>query len=219
MKKKKQLTRKRRALHWFSVLLILLVLNQMLDLCCLTPRQAIRRYEQEYLWPSGEILLELERGERKRTYLVEHGDALYGDTLCVGKCIFVWDWQQRGWQYEPMSLTMRETEEAPVWGQIHSGSSRELEADIGRNRHIYFGYVRNPDIVQVEVLLRDTETKQEWTQRVSAKDFIKTLRGHTVFLMEMETPPASGRFSTVTGIYADGTRTDPMNVLWNYGIK
>lgn len=219
MKKKKQLNRKQRALRWIGVLLILFVLNQALGLCCLTPQRAIRRYEQEYLWPEGEVLLELESEERGRTYLVEHGDALYGDTLCVGKCIFVWMRQQRGWQYEPMSLTMRETEGAPVWGQIHSYRSGESEADIGSNQHIYFGYVRDPDIVKVEALLRDTETKREWTQQVSAADFIKTERGHTVFLMEMETEFAAGRFSTVTGIYADGTRTEPMNVIWNYGFK
>ena len=219
MKRKKQLTRKRKALCWAALLLVLVVLNQALGLCCLTPPQAIRRYEQEYLWPEGEVLLELERGERSRTYLVEHGNALYGDTLCLGKCVFRWMWQQRGWQYEPVSLTMREPEDAPVWAQLYSNRSGETETDGGRDRHIYFGYVRDPDIIAVEALLRDTETKQEWTQQIRAEDFIKTERGHTVFLMEMRTEPVHGWFSTVTGIYADGTRTEPMNVLWNYGVK
>jgi len=215
MKRKKKLpTRRKRALRWSAALALLFVLNQTLYICCLTPRQAMRRYEQEYLWPEGEILLELEQGERASTYFVEHGNF-----LCVGRCIFVWQWQQRGWQYDPTNRTMRENEEAPIWGQRHTVRSNEFTAEGGRNQHIYFGYVRDPDIVKVEALLRDTETKQEWTVQVSAEEFIETERGHTVFLLEMETAPVYGWFSTVTGIYADGTRTEPMNVLWNYGVK
>lgn len=207
-RRKRQPTRKQAALRWIAVLVILVAVSQVLQLCCLTPKQALRRYEQEYLLPEGEILAELEN--EKHTYLTIHGD-----TLSIGRSRFYWEKTHKGWYYQPYAFTAG-GEDAAVWGQDWLNGT--LNGTDGYKEPVFFGLVNDPDIVEVEIQLIETEDGTVRTACVPQEEFLLSESGTSVFLTSLEKEIIRGWRVLVTGIYADGRRTEPMNTLWNQGL-
>lgn len=198
--KKKQISRRRRALRWMAALAAALAAGLLSGVYCLTPTCALREVEQAYLCGRTEWLCRLpgipgaSRESDLRLSAGEHA-------LILGEYAFTWN---RGWQTS-FSFVMEREPERPFSADIYDRALSVGTENYTRYFYIY-GALESPDAVQLEIDFVAREGGYDQTVRLTGADYVTTEDGERFFFCALS--PEENLYSYacyITAFDAEGT--------------
>ena len=193
-RRKRTLSRKRQALGWVTVLVLLVFLNHITGAYCLAAERVLRSLEREQLTGETEFLAQLPAPEPR-----EGTVRLSGGEHAAILATYHWSWRA-GWH---ANLTYY-VERKPDW-PINAGFMNSWHHDDTRTYYI-FGSVENPEVTQVDVCFDADDDTLDQTVCLTEKDWIKNEHGDRFFLCEIKPGYMVRSLNcSVKGYKADGT--------------
>lgn len=217
-------SRRRRALRWIAAAALLMLVNQWLNLYCLTMSQALRRAEKTYGIGPTEIWTRLDTPQAEDESLRHWLLSWSQDEILLSTVRFNF---RTGWNCKPVTL-LRE-DGAPIsagFGEYCNETQAGYETG-----YLFFGSIRDPSITEVEVSAYHESLSEmgggitwirspEQQVRVSNTDFV-TLGERRAFLVMLPLVADPGGSTTfihaVTGFRSEGESVPVENL--SHGIQ
>lgn len=201
--KKRVVSRKRQALRWTAVLVLLVWLSHTTGAYCLTPTRVLRSLEREQLTGETEFLAQIDLPEEREGTMRLAG----GDHAVI---LARYQWSLRdGWNANLPHHIERQSE----WPFNAMCYYAPYDASAGRVYYI-FGSVEDPEVVELEIFFDASSDPLDQTVYLTEDDWIRDDRGNCFFLCEIRPGQRVMTLDcSVRGYRADGTTVGMLELL------
>ena len=201
--KKRVVSRKRQALRWTAVLVLLVWLSHTTGAYCLTPTRVLRSLEREQLTGETEFLAEIDAPSG-----VDGTMRLSGGDHAVILAHYAWRWKS-GW----CSNMAGYVERYPDWPFNAMCSNSWHSPNNGRAYYI-FGAVEDPEVTKLEVYFDAASAPLDQTVYLTEDDWIRDEKGNCFFLCEIKPGVRVMTLDcSIRGYRADGSTVGMLELL------